>query len=72
MNVETARQNVGTIIASDKNGEMVAPGDRVIYNGKVEMIRELYEENDHVRIGLEAWFGPYIVDEDEIELALSN
>jgi len=72
MNVETFTQNVGTIIASDKNGEMVAPGDRVIYNGKVEMIRELYEENDHVRIGLEAWFGPYIVDEDEIELVLSK
>lgn len=72
MTVETATQNVGTIIASDMNGEMVSPGDRVLYKGKVEMIKELYEENDNVRIGLEAWFGPYVADEDEIELVVSK
>lgn len=71
MNIETTTQNIGTIIASDKNGEMVSPGDRVLYKGKVEIIKELYEENDQVRIGLEAWFSAYIVDEEEIELALS-
>jgi len=60
------------IIAGDKNGEMVKPGDRVIYNGKVEVIKELFEENDEVKIGLEAWFISYWVQEDEIELVVSK
>ena len=69
---EVYAQLKGGIIAGDKNGEMVKPGDRVIYNGKVEMIKELYEENDKVKIGLEAWFSSYWVREDEIELVVSK
>lgn len=60
------------IIAVDKNGSIVKPGNRVIYNGKVEMIKEFARELNKIQIGLEAWFGPYWVREDEIELVVSK
>jgi hypothetical protein len=56
------------ILAGDRNGDMVAPGYKVIYRGKERTVVELYEEHDEVSIGLQGARGILWVDEDQIEL----
>jgi hypothetical protein len=57
------------IIAGDMHGDMVAPGDTVLFEDKPYIIKELFEEHDEVTIGLEDEDGSvFVVDEDRIEL----
>ena len=59
------------IIAGDMHGIMVIPGDPVMLEDKRYIIKELFEEHDEVRIGLEDGDNILWVCENDIELALS-
>ena len=58
------------IIAGDMHGIMVTPGDPVMLEDKRYIIKELFEEHDEVRIGLEDGDHILWVCENDIEVVL--
>lgn len=68
---EVHAQLKGSVIAGDMHGIMVAPGDPVMLEDKRYIIKELFEEHDEVRIGLEDGDNILWVCENDIELVLS-
>lgn len=56
------------IIAGDKYGQMIVPGDTVIYKKKRCTVEVIYEEHDEIFITIDDGKSNKIVSEEEIEL----
>lgn len=56
------------IIAGDKHGQMIVPGDTVIHRKKRCTVEVIYEEHDEIYITINDGKRDKIVGEEDIEL----